>query len=271
MRSLLIESVDAELNEHIRMLVAFTVERLGIERVPVLSFKDSLGTNSFGLYHPAAESVTVATAGRHRADVLRTLAHELVHHRQMELESELDLLGLEYEANALAGMIMRDYNKAHPELYGTTNTGVPEGIEGEGVNDPIPTNPPYPTEIAETAVNSTGGLPTIGAPVEFVDDDPDWTDEEKIHAKDPLNPHAHTSPRNRGQNKEGKDRMKTLKQWRQQFNEDAAVNSAGSGAVEGIGVGPKGEPGIKKSPMSKTMAFYLRRSLPEPLRSKKKV
>jgi hypothetical protein len=33
------------------------------------------------------------------------------------------------------------------------------------------------------------------------------------------------------------------------FTEDAPVNSAGSGEIAGIGIGPQGEPGIKKSSM----------------------
>lgn len=38
--------------------------------------------------------------------------------------------------------------------------------------------------------------------------------------------------------------MKTFKQF---FNENAvAVNSAGSGSIAGIGIGPQGEPGGRK-------------------------
>ncbi len=33
--------------------------------------------------------------------------------------------------------------------------------------------------------------------------------------------------------------------------EDAAANSAGSGAIAGIGVGPKGEPGLTKAQIKK--------------------
>jgi hypothetical protein len=48
--------------------------------------------------------------------------------------------------------------------------------------------------------------------------------------------------------------MKTFKQY---FAEDgaaaAAVNAAGSGNVAGIGVGPQGEPGGRKSILSKML------------------
>ncbi len=38
-------------------------------------------------------------------------------------------------------------------------------------------------------------------------------------------------------------------------NEDAAVMSAGSGAVAGIGIGPQGEPGISQSTILKRKKF----------------
>lgn len=36
-----------------------------------------------------------------------------------------------------------------------------------------------------------------------------------------------------------------------QLDEEVAVNSAGAGNVAGIGVGPQGEPGLKKSKLLK--------------------
>jgi hypothetical protein len=40
-----------------------------------------------------------------------------------------------------------------------------------------------------------------------------------------------------------------MRSFSQFINEDAVVNAAGAGGVAGIGVGPQGEPGIKKSQM----------------------
>ena len=36
-----------------------------------------------------------------------------------------------------------------------------------------------------------------------------------------------------------------------ELDEEAPTNSAGGGAIDGIGVGPKGEPGVKRSAMDK--------------------
>ena len=57
--------------------------------------------------------------------------------------------------------------------------------------------------------------------------------------------------------------MKTFKQ----FNEDGAVgigsgaptNAVGGGAVAGIGVGPQGEPGVKKKKPNPIMGYMQKR------------
>jgi hypothetical protein len=56
--------------------------------------------------------------------VCRSIAHELVHHKQM-LEGRLkntaldgqDGSPIENEANSTAGIIIRKYGKLHPEIY----------------------------------------------------------------------------------------------------------------------------------------------------------
>jgi hypothetical protein len=59
---------------------------------------------------------------RNMADVLRTLAHELVHHKQNEL-GKLDPNSgktgsdIENEANIKAGIIMRDFGRGREEIY----------------------------------------------------------------------------------------------------------------------------------------------------------
>src|SRR5574337_502992 len=115
---LLIESVNAQQNEQITNFYRFVREKLNITDNPILTFVPSLHTTSFGVYSPSQDSVTVATDGRHISDILRTLGHELVHHKQITTGSEASLEELEYEANAVAGMLMRDYNKLHPEMFG---------------------------------------------------------------------------------------------------------------------------------------------------------
>jgi hypothetical protein len=81
---------------------------------------------SFGTYHPATDIITVVYEGRHIADTLRTLGHELVHHKQREDGRTMDGTtgsDLENEANAIAGILMRDFREVRPELFEVFNVG----------------------------------------------------------------------------------------------------------------------------------------------------
>lgn len=75
---------------------------------------------SFGGYIPSEEKIMVVVHNRNMADILRTLAHELVHHMQNingdELNGE-DGSEIENEANAMAGVIMRKFGRENPEIF----------------------------------------------------------------------------------------------------------------------------------------------------------
>ncbi len=75
---------------------------------------------SFGGYIPSEEKILVVVHNRNMADILRTLAHELVHHHQKlngdELNGE-DGSDTENEANARAGVIMRKFGRENPEIF----------------------------------------------------------------------------------------------------------------------------------------------------------
>jgi Zn-dependent peptidase ImmA (M78 family) len=62
----------------------------------------------------------VALVNRHPNDILRTIAHELTHYRQDTQHQLDDTSGEtgspeENEANAMAGVIMRHFNKKYPQ------------------------------------------------------------------------------------------------------------------------------------------------------------
>jgi hypothetical protein len=54
---------------------------------------------------------------------MRTLCHELIHHKQFEIGTAHDGMNkeqtqsIEDEANAIAGRMMRDYGAEHEEIY----------------------------------------------------------------------------------------------------------------------------------------------------------
>lgn len=97
---------------------------LNIKTLPKMIYKLDVGDNqqpTFGRFDHENNTLEVALANRHPNDVLRTVAHELVHYKQ-NLENRLNDRsgetgsGEENEANALAGVIMRYFNKQYPEF-----------------------------------------------------------------------------------------------------------------------------------------------------------
>jgi hypothetical protein len=112
--------------EIVQDFVEFCADQLGLEREPNLRIKRdpewSKRAKTFGRYNPGTNQLEVSLSNRHIMDILRTIAHELTHQHQHEREDVPDHAGetgseWENEANARAGILMRDYGHSHPELF----------------------------------------------------------------------------------------------------------------------------------------------------------
>ena len=117
----MLENVKSHLDDFIQFACDYLeIDPPPIELVPVK--EDARQNSSFGGYMPALGRIRVNVAERHRVDVYRTLAHELVHHRQ-NLDGRLDENSgdtgsdIENEANAVAGIIMRNYAKRNSNIF----------------------------------------------------------------------------------------------------------------------------------------------------------
>ena len=101
--------------------------KLGIN-TPKLTLKPHNDTSALGYTDMADGSVTVVVGDRHQMDIMRTLAHELVHCKQMESYEPDGATGSddENEANAMAGVLMREWGQNNPDLY-TEGAKVKEG------------------------------------------------------------------------------------------------------------------------------------------------
>lgn len=117
-----------EFDSHLKSFIDFTCEKLGISEKPSLRYKepDDQGEQpSFAAYSPSDKEVIIMTKNRHPMDVFRSIAHELVHHKQNEdgrLGKDIAKEGatgsdIENEANARAGELMRWYGKANPQCF----------------------------------------------------------------------------------------------------------------------------------------------------------
>ena len=97
---------------------------LNIDRLPKMNFEaeiDSGGQPSFGMYVNNEKTLHVAILNRHPVDILRTVAHELVHYKQdisIKLNDNSGETGSpeENQAHEIAGVIMRHFNKQYPEF-----------------------------------------------------------------------------------------------------------------------------------------------------------
>lgn len=108
--------------------VEFCVAELTIEQMPRIRLRKDpqwpVMHKTFGRYNDDEKMLEVAWGQRHIMDVLRTVAHELTHKHQHERDGNRmgDDAGetgspYENEANARAGVLMRDYAKLHPDYF----------------------------------------------------------------------------------------------------------------------------------------------------------
>jgi pyrimidine deaminase RibD-like protein len=77
---------------------------------------------TFGKFNNQDNVIHLGIAERHPIDILRTLAHELVHYKQNtehQLAAGSGATGSpeENQAHEVAGVVMRDFNKLHPEYF----------------------------------------------------------------------------------------------------------------------------------------------------------
>jgi len=107
--------------------ISYVSENIGINEKPNVdvSFDQNevaQKQKSFGSYNPLTYEIKIVGYNRNLADTLRTLAHELIHHKQNldnELHEKSGETGSDHEneANALAGRLMRDYGKKNPKIF----------------------------------------------------------------------------------------------------------------------------------------------------------
>ena len=117
------ESQTATIGEFIK----YSVKNLGLQNLPsnlTLSYDNNKAKEkrSFGYFDPSSNKIWVYVKNRNMADILRTLAHELIHRKQEE-DGRLDINSgktgspIEDEANAMAGVLLRNFGKINSSIY----------------------------------------------------------------------------------------------------------------------------------------------------------
>lgn len=112
--------------EIIDEFIKFASDRLGINDVPEIELsddeKEAETSHSFGKFMPDSKKIRVVIINRNLADVLRTLAHEIVHYKQNQdgkLNQDSGKTGSEHEneANATAGVLMREFGEKNSIIF----------------------------------------------------------------------------------------------------------------------------------------------------------
>lgn len=92
--------------------------------VKVKLTRDRTDITTTAYYDVINSLVVVYIKDRAIMDIMRSVAHELVHHQQNErgvltgsVEDGSDGSDIENEANAVAGVIIRLFGKQNPEIY----------------------------------------------------------------------------------------------------------------------------------------------------------
>ena len=130
-------------NDIIQDFIDFCIKSLDLQEQPNIEFIDDENAakqmRALGAFNPTTNKLIVVKGSRLTADILRTLAHELVHRKQ----AELDQLGpdsgktgspTENEANAAAGVLMRQYGKYRPEIF---EASLKEADQKKTLSNPI--------------------------------------------------------------------------------------------------------------------------------------
>ncbi len=139
--NLLRENISESKQNSINHFVEYATKKLKLKEQPkitLVSGKEySEAKTSLGGYNPMSKEIYVAIEGRLTADILRTLAHEMVHRKQDELGLVRDEVKdgatgspIENQAHAVAGILMRNYGKINKQIYNENiNVDVNKGDE----------------------------------------------------------------------------------------------------------------------------------------------
>ena len=117
--------------------IKFAAKNLGMQNLPgslTLSYdnKQAQDKRTFGFFDPHDKKIWIYVKNRNMADILRTLAHELVHRKQEE-DGKLDPTSgqtgspIEDEANSMAGVLLRNFGKINNSIY--------EGLKKKPINE----------------------------------------------------------------------------------------------------------------------------------------
>jgi hypothetical protein len=134
------ESSKEEIVAMIKQFLPLAMKELNIKELPRIILKKQIeahdGQATFGRFVDEEEKIYLGIASRHPVDILRTLAHELVHFKQHTDGKMYPKAGetgspIENEANVKAAIIMRHFNKKYPDAVKADALSINESLSAK--------------------------------------------------------------------------------------------------------------------------------------------
>lgn len=111
----------SDFKEILKKFLPLAKKIVKLDKMPKIVLKKTISHGdqpTMGRFHNDSYTLELAIANRQPVDILRTLAHELVHAKQVTSGIDIDpTTGSkdENQANVVAGIVMRHFNKKYPE------------------------------------------------------------------------------------------------------------------------------------------------------------
>lgn len=116
-------SAEFAYQDQVQDFIKFVFEKLQIPGdMPEIEYaqkKEGPDQVRTGYYDPNTNKLWIYTGRRNLIDIVRTIAHELAHHKQDtdgHSSANVDLADLESQADMAAGMLVKIYVRKHPEI-----------------------------------------------------------------------------------------------------------------------------------------------------------
>jgi hypothetical protein len=103
--------------QHIRQFIEFAGKELKLPQLPRIKLTGSQENRYDAFGHSKGSIIVVRITDRHPIDVMRTIAHEMLHYKQNVLGLRASENEREDQANVVAGRIMRKFDIAYPDVF----------------------------------------------------------------------------------------------------------------------------------------------------------
>jgi hypothetical protein len=140
------EDWNSDKEQKIQDFASWAIKKLEIKKAPHIKLVAGSGTNALGYFNSETKDIVIAIKNRHQMDIMRTLAHELVHRKQSESGEINGKTGSsnENQANALAGVLLRHWGEKNPDHFNEEGEAPTNNVGGGKIAGTVGDPPVYP-------------------------------------------------------------------------------------------------------------------------------